>query len=271
MRGLIDRDALILQVLKKLQSPFRKPGSKEVWDTGWEEILERVRRNQFSPELLKPQYFRGDEICRKDGEYTHAEQFYEMDHAIRKCDFANYLREVPKIVEIGCGTGINQLLLAEMFPEAELVAADWAKASQEIVAAISANLSRAIKPVNFNMFTLDGWENLGIDEKTAVLTVHALEQIGADWGLLLTALRKARPRICVHIEPLLELYDETKLFDWLAAEYHRTRDYLAGWLPAIQELQRQGKAEILACYRRQFGNLYHEAYSILVWKPIGEQ
>lgn len=264
---MIDRDAVILGVLKKIKGNFREPGVKHVWETGWGEILERIRAEGFSPALLKPQYMNGDEVIRYNGEYRYADASHDMDAAIRKSVIALHLKGEERIVELGCGTGLNQLLLAEICPEAELVAADWAKASQEIVREISAHLKRVIKPVNFNMFTLDGWDELGA-EGAAVLTVHALEQLGDDWGLLLTALRKAK--ICVHLEPIVENYNEENLFDFLAAEYHRARGYLTGWLPAIRELEKQGKAEILRSDRIRFGNRYHEAYSILVWKPVNE-
>ena len=262
----MNRDEVILGVLKKIAGGFRQPGSKDVWDTGWGEILDAIQKDGFTPEALKPQYFGNDNMHRSNGDWHVMDHAWQMDQSIRKSAISELVG--GNIVELGCGTGINQLLIAEMYPDAELVAADWAKASQEIISSISTYIGRHIKPVNFNMASLEGWDDLGIGETTAVLTIHALEQLGSDWGLLLTALRAAKPRICVHVEPILELYDETDLFDYLAAEYHRARDYLSGWLPAIRELERQGKAEIIRLERNKFGNRYHEAYTILVWKPL---
>lgn len=258
------RDSIILDILKRLEGDFRPAFDKEVWDNGWGEILDKINNEGFSIQHLKPQYFK-DEVFRYRGDWYTDENQWELDREIRSKVFAEHLTGL-RVVEIGCGTGINQLLLADICPE--LVAADWAEPSQEIIKRINGHLNKDIKPVNFDMFSLRGWDELGIDENTAILTVHALEQVGEDWGLLLTAIRKAKPRLCVHIEPLYELYDQDILFDYLAARYHRKRNYLEGYLPAIRELERNGNAEIMRCERLHFGGKYHEAYSVLVWKPI---
>jgi cyclopropane fatty-acyl-phospholipid synthase-like methyltransferase len=255
---LINRDALILDILKKIKGGFREPYIKEPWDKGWGEIAEKIRQG-FDLSALKPQYYGDDPICRHDNEFRPSELYEAMDRALRN-DAARYLKGAKKVVEIGCGTGINLPHIASICPDAEITAADWSEASQEIVAAIAAYLKRPITGVKYNMFSpaplIDGHH---------VITVHALEQIGTKWELLLEEMQKAS--LCVHLEPILELYDETILMDYLAAEYHRTRGYLSGFLPAVRKLEREGKAEILTCERRKFGNRYHDSYSLLVWRP----
>jgi hypothetical protein len=263
-----ERDEVILSVLKAIDSPLRVSGADDsaVWREGWGEVLEGLKSG-FHPARLRPQYFGGDDVSRLNGDYAKAEDVYGRDQAMRKLVFRSYFGDAKRVVDLGAGTGVSQVLLAEAC-NAELVAADWAAPSQEIMGVIGRNIHRDIRAVNLNMLTLSGWDDLKVDEETHVLTVHALEQLGGDWGLLLTAIRNAKPRLCVHIEPLVELYDETNLFDWLAAQYHRKRNYLTGWLPAIQELERQGKAEVLRTHRWGFGNRFHEAYSLLVWRPL---
>ena len=101
----------------------------------------------------------------------------------------------------------------------------------------------------------------------AVLTIHALEQLGADWQPFLDYLRSQKPLLCVHIEPLEELYDESA-HDQACLAYHRKRGYLVGYLTRLRELERLGEAEILEVTKSPFGGMNHDAYSVLVWRPL---
>jgi hypothetical protein len=60
---------------------------------------------------------------------------------------------------------------------------------------------------------------------------------------------------------LIELYEDN-LLDYLAVQYHRKRGYLEGYLGAVID----SGAEIIELKRNNFGSLYHDAYSVLVWK-----
>ena len=175
---------------------------------------------------------------------------------------------IGKVVELGCGTGTSQLILAELLPRTQLVASDWAKPSQDIIRAIGVYIKRDIKPVCFNMLTLEGWEGLSIDSRSTVITVHALEQLGKSCDALLEALLKAKPLCCLHLEPVAELYDDGNPFDALALRYHKRRNYLDGWLSHLRELARKGKVEIMEERRLGFGDRYHEAYSVVQWRPL---
>jgi hypothetical protein len=122
----------------------------------------------------------------------------------------------------------------------------------------------AIEGHRFNMLTAAGdCGPLGTD--SAVLTVHALEQLGIGWRPFLDSLLARRPRLFVHIEPLLELYDRSKPLDDLAHRYHLKRRYLEGFVPAIETLAANGEAKVVSLRRTAFAGLYQEAYSVLVW------
>jgi len=58
------------------------------------------------------------------------------------------------------------------------------------------------------------------------------------------------------------------LFDYLAIRCHTTRNYLKNWLSDIRALEKSGKAEIIEEKRLQFGDRYHEAYSVIAWRPL---
>lgn len=270
-----ERDAIMLGILERIELPdLRVVGGNDntVWERGWGEILEQVRSKGFSPEILHPQYLFHHNIMRFCGQYIDAgnTQFIcDYDHLLRYVTLARHMKGAKKVVELGCGTGTSQLMLAEILPaNVKLVASDWAKPSQEIIRAIAVYTKRDITPVCFNMLTLEGWDELSIDSDTTVLTVHALEQLGGNHTALLDKLLAAKPERCVHMEPIAEFYDKGTLFDSLAIRYHKRRNYLDGYLTRLRELAAQKKVEITSEYRLSFGDRYHEAFSIVEWKPL---
>jgi hypothetical protein len=242
---------------------LRTVGSDDsrVWDDGWREVAERLRGQPITIDALRPQYFRGEPVCRYEGRYVQAMIAgfeYDVGLVLRRLIFDMYLRDIETIVELGCGTGINLLLMAEQFPRTRFIGCDWAQPSCGILAEMARQSGRSIEGHVFNMLTATGWSGAEIDSRTAVVTVHAMEQLGDGW-----------PALCLHIEPLLELYDADSAFDGLARRYHLKRNYLTGFYPYVMELVRTGKAAPLGARRIRFGGLHHEAYSILAWKPQG--
>jgi hypothetical protein len=241
-----------------------------VWERGWGEVAASVKDRQITIEALRPQYFRGEPVCRLNGRYVRALApgfEYDAGLILRRIVFDAFLGEFEKVIEIGCGTGINLLLLMEQFPGISLVGCDWAQASCDILSAMARQTGQAIKGHVFNMLTGTGWDGEDIDGRSAVVTVHAMEQLGAHWQPFLQFLQRRAPALCLHIEPLLELYDAESAFDDRARRYHLKRNYLNGFHAHIGELARAGKASILASRRVRFGGFYHEAYSILAWRP----
>ncbi|NQV55751.1 MAG: hypothetical protein HQ503_07830 [Rhodospirillales bacterium] len=122
--------------------------------------------------------------------------------------------------------------------------------------------------IRFDMQTLDGAQHIEIDEETAVLTLHSMEQLGENAEPFLDYLIAGRPQIALHLEPVIELYDEAVPFDGLAAAYTRKRNYLSGFLTALRQRQADGKVEIIKTHRSGFGSTYHEPYTIVVWKIV---
>jgi hypothetical protein len=263
--------AAIANIDEEIRSkPLRVVGEDdpEVWVRGWAELARRLENQPVTTHTLRPQYFHTGVPCRLFG--TLVEQItpdfeYWVGLCVRFVVFAEFLSDHKHIVEFGCGTGINLLILTKIFPEARLVGCDWATPSQKILGQMAQENGGAIEGRQFNMLTTSG--DCGpITKETAVLTVHALEQLGNRWKPFLDFLSKRGPAILVHLEPLLELYDQSKPLDELARRYHLKRNYLEGFVPAIQNLASKGKAEIIALRRTAFAGLYQEAYSILVWR-----
>jgi hypothetical protein len=241
-----------------------------VWEHGWAELATQLEHRRITAQALRPQYFHAGVPCRLFGtlvEQVTTDFEYWVGLCVRFANFATFLQDWRHIIEFGCGTGINLLLLAELCPGAKLVGCDWATPSQKILAQIGRETGREIEGRRFNMLTAQG-DCGAIDSCSAVLTVHALEQLGSGWRAFLDLLLAHRAGVYVHIEPLLEMYDSSSPLDDLARRYHLKRNYLCGFVPAIQQLAEAGRARILALRRTSFAGLYHEAYSVLVWRAL---
>ncbi len=57
---------------------------------------------------------------------------------------------------------------------------------------------------------------LPLGKNAAVITVHALEQIGDRFEPILQSLLASQPTRVVHYEPIIEYYDEGNTLDYLA-------------------------------------------------------
>ena len=240
------------------------------WTDGWGEVLERVRRYGVSADTLRPQYFRHD-LLRLEGRYIRASS---MDFERRLFElfkvllFRRYLTDIPHVVEIGCGTGANLYQLHKIFPDKHLTGCDWAPPSQVLIKLIGSETGADITPVNFNMRTLEGRGEINIGPDTAIVTLHAMEQLGDDFETLLGMILEEKPALCVHLEPISELYDSDSKFDLRALTYHNKRNYLSGFLNKLHEIIPGTKIEILHVHRAQFGSTFQEAYTTIVWKPF---
>ena len=252
---------------------YRQTGdhAPEVWQRGWSEVAERLDGRAPTMESLRPGYFRDERVFRFDGQIVEGlEPFVEFhtSMALRHLLLGHYLADAATVVELGCGTGLNILLLAQAYRRMRIIGCDWVPASQRIVEGLGRAFPGRIEGRRFDMLTAEGWDGQEIDRDTVVLTVHALEQLNTHWRTCLDFILARGPRLCLHIEPLAELYDPKDPDDVRMLRYHRKRGYLEGYVPAVQALAAAGRAEIVDLRRIAFSGLYHEAYSVLAWRPI---
>lgn len=266
-----ERDGHLLQALRESEIPDLRvsgPHRAADWERGWGENLREFEAAGREPGTLVPKYNR-HRVLRLDGNYVRvADPRFEYDvyTALRHHHFTRWFGNVERVVEFGCGTGTSLLVLAELFPNLQLCGLDWAASSQQILSGLSARIGRTIEGRRFDMFAPDEAVTLG--RGTGVLTSAAMEQIGANHAPLLDFVMARSPAICVHFEPLVELYERSSLFDDVARRYHVRRNYLTGFVPRLQELEAQGKVEILELRRTGFGSYFHEGYSVVVWRPV---
>lgn len=267
-----ERDNILSDVVRGLaRRDFPVVGAerKAVWERGWSENLKEFIAKDFDINALRPRFMRKNRPFRLAGEYIVAEDGdfeFQMSCFIRLQLFGSYFKDVERIFEFGAGTGLNILELQRQFPDKDLIGLDWTQASIEIMAHLHEHLSPRISGRLFDFFAPN--TTLELAAGSGVLTSGALEQIGDKFEPFLDFLLAQRPSIVVHLEPILELYDETRLFDVVAAEYHRQRNYLHGYLPRLRELADAGRIKLIAAQRTGFGTLYNEGYSFVVWQPL---
>lgn len=261
----------ILQIVKEIESDdvarVTDEGRADTWETAWKDNLDRYVKSGSSYDLI-PRYLYKYVTLRYKRQFIIAEsKHFEADYYTMVCRILfSHLRDSSTIIEFGCGPCYALSLMAEEFPDKTLIGCDWTKTSQMILGEIVSRTGAKIAGVNFNMFYPS--DAVPFTPGCGVFTALAMEQMGVGWGAFLDYLLKNKPGICVHLEPLLELYDENNLLDFLAVRYHVKRGYLAGYLPTLRRYEQMGRVKILDARRLYFGGLYHEPYSVLVWRPV---
>jgi SAM-dependent methyltransferase len=266
-----DRDRVILDILKKLKSNhFAKVGEqrKDIWEKAWSEYLQNFSSKNCDFDELNPKFINTNPVVRLNQQYVRtADSKFELNffRVFRRYLFEKYLANLDAVYEFGCGSGFNLVACAELYPEKSIYGLDWSPSSVQI-ANLMATQGLNVQGRSFDFFAPD--DRLELADNSAILTMCALEQIGSKHEAFLQFILSRSPGLCIHMEPLCELYDGENLVDYLAIEYHQNRGYLDGYLTRLQELETQQKIEILQTKRLYFGSLYHEGYSFIVWKPI---
>jgi SAM-dependent methyltransferase len=268
------RDSVILDVLRKIetdQQVIGAPKRKETWERGWAENLKDFVEAGCDLDALIPKFIRPGRPIRLNRDYiVPNDPMFELNYyrVFRRWLFMKYLGDFDFIYEFGCGTGFNLVELAKLYPEKKLYGLDFVPSSVDLVNKFADVYKWNITGHLFDMIRPD--HDFKIANNGAVFTVGAVEQLAGKFEPFLEFLLKQTPRLCIHVEPTVELYDQSNLVDYLATKFHRKRGYTEGYLPRLKQLERDGKIEILKVRRPFFGGLYMEGYSLIIWKPKRE-
>ena len=122
-----------------------------------------------------------------------------------------------------------------------------------------------INGILFDMFHPD--YNMNLEQNALVLTIGSLEQIGDNHQKFIDFLINKKPKLCIHVEPIYELYDENNLIDNIAMRFHKNRNYLINFLPTMLNLEKENKIDIIKINRMKFGSIFHDGWSMTVWSP----
>lgn len=265
-----ERDDYILHFINVLTNEITVSGKHRIneWEKGWEENLNLYKKTKKIEDLI-PKYHGKNRIVRWKGDVVMplTENFdYKIHICFVDSIVRHFLKNVKNIFELGCGPAYHLVRMFEHNPNKNLFGSDWATTSQEIIKEINVIKNSNIKPINLNFFEPD-W-SIDIPKNSGIYTVASLEQIGENFKELINFLLVKKPEICVHMEPIDELLDETELMDSLSIKYFRKRNYLKGFLPYLEELEKENKIKIIKKQRIYNGSYFIEGHSLIVWKPL---
>jgi hypothetical protein len=268
-----ERDCIVLEILKKIESSdLTRAGneSRARWQKDWDDNLNEFIHSGYAISALAPIFLRRDRPLRFKGEYIKPiDPHFELAiyTIFRRWLFQEYLRDpsITAIYEFGCGTGYNLAEIASLFPEKELFGLDWVSGPKEIIKLLRKQHGYNITGHIFNMLEPD--RSFRFKSGSAILAIGALEQIGLNFEPFLQFILEQKPSLFVHVDSILEWYDENSLMDYLAAKFCRKRNYLEGYWPRLKELEKEGKIEILKQWRNPFGSFFLDSSSVIVWRP----
>jgi hypothetical protein len=269
-----DKDCVILEILKKIESPeLTRAGSesKTRWQKDWDDNLKEFVDSGYDISGLAPIFLRRNRPLRFNGEYIKPiDPHFELAvyTIFRRWLFREYLSDpaITTIYEFGCGTGFNLAEIASLYPEKELHGLDWVSGPKEIIKHMREQHGYNINGYIFNMLEPD--RSLRIKPGSAILAMGALEQIGTNFEPFLQFILEQKPSLFVHVDSILEWYDENSLMDYLATKFCRKRKYLEGYWPRLEQLEQEGKIKILKKWRSPFGSFFLDSSSVIIWRPI---
>lgn len=242
------------------------PEREQSWGDSWAAVRDKFKNSNYDLTVLDPPYVSANPIVRWMGQYVRAESLdFEMEvyRYIRESVFRKLIKDAIAVHDVGAGSCFNSVAYLQYNPKARVFAYDWAEASQDIAHMLWRQHNMKIYGHHVDFYDC----NITVDPLDVVMTTCALEQVGDKWFSFLDNMWRARPRIVVHIEPILEKYTDTP-FDTVARDYHTSRNYLSGYYEALLKLQDKNKIKIVCDHRTGIGSRFHECYTVIAWKLL---
>lgn len=239
------------------------------WDSGWKENYLKFLKSRKENSLI-PKYFYKSNIIRINGEfYKSISKNFDnrILNLINTHVFETYFKNNRKpIVEFGCGTGSNLLLLRKINKESILIGLDWSRYSQKILNNFK---NDNIFGYNFNYFKPSFDKRIKTKpNEWSCYTVASLEQVGKKYINFINFLKMKKPSIILNIEPINELLNSKNINDNLSIRYAKKRNYLDGYYNYLLKLEKKKIIKILKVCKSYFGSKYINGYSLIVWKFI---
>ena len=243
--------------------------SKKVWQKKWSDRLRDFIAQENKTEALTPGYFYSPKRLQRlyNNLIEPLDRNFELNfaHVYKYWLFGKYFKEVECVYEFGCGTGMNACVLARLFPNKKLYCSDWVISSKKIVNLLAKKYGWKLSGFVFDMFNPDF--NIKIEKKSAFLTYSSLEQLGQDYKAFLRFAVENKIDLFLTVDSFEELYNKHNPFDRLAVKFIKKRNYLSNYLDYLRHLEKIEQIKIIKVQRVRFGNLYHENYSYVAWKP----
>jgi len=248
-----DETDLVIQHVKEHIDNVRNKPTQTQWNDAWDDI-----GNCNAPKYFKPRF-----TIDGQGVYRYKQRYIKSAYPNLENKFHDkllrivqnkWLSNIDCVVEFGCGTGHNLQKIRNRDSYIKVYGSDWAGSSQKILE------KNNIPSWNFDMKRCEDQlpSEIYNFNNVCFLTVGSMEQIGKEWENFLSFMLNFKPKRSIHIEPIVELYDQNNLIDKLAIEYHLKRDYLHGFFNKVHDMQ-----ELKFYERTSFGNTYNEGFTIL--------
>lgn len=263
-------DQYLIRVINTLTGDMVQSGTHRLqqWENGWRENLEEFI-NTKNIELLIPKYHGKHKYVRWQQKiidpitpnFDYKIHTYIIDSVI---DY--YAKNRENIYEFGCGPAYHLLRLSSYYKNKNFYGLDWTSTSQKIIHYINEICNLSITGHRFDFYNPD--YNFKIIENSLVYTIAALEQVGCNFIQFIQYLIDNKPKICIHLEPISEVLDNSNLIDMLSIKYFEKRKYLSGLLSYLQNLEKNGQIEIIDVRRTYTGSYFIEGHSLIVWRPV---
>lgn len=270
-----DRDAFILDSLKRLDAGgFTVAGAakKAVWEEGWQENYDNLVNSGFDLAELVPKYYRPHQVIRLWGELAMSPNptfEYDFFRVLRLWIFRTFTADCEVLYEFGCGPGHNLVDFVSLYPDKKAHGMDWADVTPKILKALCGKYGFAVEGHVLDMFAPDS--SLAVEKEAVMITFGALEQLGNEFGCLLDFLLDRPFMRYIHVEPLVELYDDSSLVDYIAIRHNDARNLLHGYLPRLRDMEEKGIVRISRLQRIRMGSGLEEGWNILVWEKMCDE
>ena len=255
------------------------------WEEGWNYNLQTFLESK-SYQDLQPQYYRAKEkvaelIGLNTGEYVYRykkeliatpnpnfeEIFAEVvRQAVLRRYFYGY--KAKRQVEFGCGSCLNILRMAKDQPDVTTYAIDFVQPPLDIAKEIGRNEQVEIRTILQDMRDMSDFNQDFSNSR--IFTFGALEQLGGIYGAeswLNWAANQNNSKF-VLVEPCVETYDLMSAVDLSALSFHLKRGYTSGIISSLKSKERNGVISNLKVHRIQFGSLFIEGYTLIVFETI---
>ncbi len=265
-----EKEQEVLNALKYMDADSQIIGAPErvaAWENGWRENYDAFIESGDLDDIV-PKFIRPGNIVRWRQQFIRPNNpnfelcFIKL---LQYWVFHTYFKKCENIYEFGCGSGMNLVALSKLFPDKSLFGSDFVKSSSELINAIAEKHGFNLRGRLFDMTAPD--YSFEILPDSAVLTFGAIEQLAGNYHAFIKYLLHQSPKICVFMEPVIELYDDN-LMDYLAIKFHKQRGYSEGLLPLLLQMQDDKKIIIDESRRTYIGNNRMEGYSMIAWRPL---
>ena len=266
-----EKENYVLNVVKVLLSDVVQSGKHRIneWENGWKENLIEFKNSKNINSLI-PKYHGKKRFVHWKQELVNP-LVDDFDYKIHLCFVDAILEkyldsETENLYEFGCGPAYHLIRISQNYPNLSLYGLDWTKVSQEIIKQTNQILNTKINCNNFDFFNPN--YDIDIKDNSAVMTIAALEQTGKNYKNFIDYLLVKKPKLCINIEPISEVFEEDNLIDFLSVKYFEKRNYLNSYVTYLQELEKENKIKILDLRRTYAGSYFIEGHTLVVWKVL---